>query len=184
MIMREPLQLHIRRATSPSKSALRIPTGMAAMSAHRCQIEVQETRCDSLRVDVKAPFGLRQKSRRWRRSQPLSTCLSAAAATTDGARLRNGEVHRLIVRHEFSGTAHVVELSAKTGGVVLPRSLATGAKSGCNLFPRSPRCSCLLDEFASQPVKLDLTRRDLLDRIDRVTRKGIGDNQTHTVRLT
>ena len=184
MIMREPLQLHIRRATSPSKSALRIPTGMAAMSAHRCQIEVQETRCDSLRVDVKAPFGLRQKSRRWRRSQPSSTCPSAAATATDGARLRNGELHRLIVRHEFSGTAHVVELSAKTGGVVLPRSLATGAKSGCNLFPRSPRCSCLLDEFASQAVKLDLTRRDLLDRIDWVTRKGIGDKQAHAVRLT
>ena len=184
MIMREPLQLHIRRAPPPSKSALRIPTGMAAMSAHRCQIEVQETRCDSLRVDVKAPFGLRQKSRRWRRSQPSSTCPSAAATATDGARLRNGEVHRLIVRHEFSGTAHVVELSAKTGGVVLPRSLATGAKSGCNLFPRSPRCSCLLDEFASQAVKLDLTRRDLLDRIDWVTRKGIGDKQAHAVRLT
>ena len=184
MIMREPLQLHIRRAPTPSKSALRIPTGMAAMSAHRCQIEVQETRCDSLRVDVKAPFGLRQKSRRWRRSQPSSTCPSAAATATDGARLRNGELHRLIVRHEFSGTAHVVELSAKTGGVVLPRSLATGAKSGCNLFPRSPRCSCLLDEFASQAVKLDLTRRDLLDRIDWVTRKGIGDKQAHAVRLT
>ena len=44
MIMREPLQLHIRRAPPPSKSALRIPTGMAAMSAHRCQIEVQNTR--------------------------------------------------------------------------------------------------------------------------------------------
>ncbi len=60
MIMQELSPPHIRRTAQPGKDGLRIPISKAAMLPHRCQIEVQETRCDSLRVDVKAPFGLRR----------------------------------------------------------------------------------------------------------------------------